>query len=298
MRGHLLIFTANVLFGISLPVFKYLLSEGFPPEAITWMRAAFACVAFWAVSVVQPCERVSRRDLLLLMVCGLCGVGINQWLFVIGMRLSSPFDMSVIGTSVPLFVLLLSALVLGERITRSKSAGILVGAAGALLLIAASSGNGGGGSSVRGDLLQIANCMMFAVYLVLSKPLSSRYSSVTMMRWMFLASTVVLAPFCIGSLPSAPLFAVATFSWLHLAALFYLLFFATFLAFMLVSMSIHLVRPTTVRIYNYVQPVVASVIAILVGQDSFSWQKLLAALLVFLGVWLVTQDSKSHIEIR
>ena len=83
MRGHLLILTANVLFGISLPVFKYLLSEGFPPEAITWMRAAFACVAFWAVSVVKPCERFSRRDLLLLMVCGLCGVGINQWLFFI-----------------------------------------------------------------------------------------------------------------------------------------------------------------------------------------------------------------------
>lgn len=295
MRGHLLILTANVLFGISLPVFKYLLSEGFPPEAITWMRAAFACLAFWTVSLFHPCERVSRRDLLLLMVCGLCGVGINQWLFVIGMRLSSPVDMSVIGTAVPLFVLLLSALVLRERITRGKSVGILIGAAGALLLIAASSSNAGGSNgSVIGDLLQIVNCMMFAVYLVLSKPLSSRYSSITMMRWMFLASTIVLAPFCLSSLPSAPLFTVATFSWLHLAALLYLLFFATFLAFMLVSMSIHLVHPTTVSIYNYVQPVVASVIAILVGQDSFSWPKLLAALLVFLGVWLVTQQSSSR----
>ena len=292
MRGHLSIFAANVLFGISLPVFKYLLSADFPPEAIAWMRAGFACCAFWVVSLFLPREKVAAKDLLLLMVCGLCGVGFNQWVFVVAMRLSSPVDLSVIGTAVPMFVLMLSAIFLGERITRRKSLGIAVGAAGALLFIATGSAGQVAANGVLGDLLQIMNCVMFAVHLVLSRPLATRYSSVTMMKWMFLFSAIALAPFCVGSLPSVPLFQSGSFSWLHLAAVVYLLFFATFLAFMLVSKSLHFISPSTASIYNYVQPIVASVIAIIIGQDVFSWRKLFAALLVFVGVWLVTQNRK------
>ncbi|MCR9012293.1 DMT family transporter [Gabonibacter chumensis] len=293
MKGHILILIANILFGVSMPVFKYLLTSDFPPEAITYMRAAFACVMFWFVSFfIAPEEKVPPKDLGLLVVCGLCGVGFNQWMFVTGLRSSSPVDASIIATAVPIFVLLLAAVVLEEPITAKKSAGVLLGVGGGLLLVYSSAHTTGGEGSLKGDMLMLLNQMLYSVYLVLSKSLSSRYSSVTVMKWMFLFSVLALTPFCLRHLQEVPVFHQKTFDGTELCALLYLLVGATFLSFMLIPMALKYIRPTTVSMYNYVQPIVASGIAISIGQDTFSLQKLTAAVSVFAGVWLVTKSKK------
>lgn len=293
MKGHLLILTANILFGISMPVFKYLLTSDVPPEAITIMRATFACMMFWFVSLFMPKEKVLLKDLLTLLVCALCGVGINQWLFVVGLKSSSPVNASIIATGVPIFVLLLAAVILKEPITRKKTFGVFMGGSGGLLLVFGSTHTVNSTNSVGGDILMVINSLMYSVYLVLSKPLSLRYSSVTIMKWMFLFSALTLAPFCFKYVQYVPIFHKETFNITEMYALLYLLFGATFVAFMLIPMSLKHVRPTTVSMYNYVQPIIASVIAILIGQDVFSLQKLLSAVLVFTGVLLVTQNKKS-----
>lgn len=293
MKGHLLILAANILFGISMPVFKYLLTSDVPPEAITIMRATFACMMFWFVSLFMPKEKVLLKDLLTLLVCALCGVGINQWLFVVGLKSSSPVNASIIATGVPIFVLLLAAIILKEPITRKKTFGVFMGVSGGLLLVFGSTHTVNSTNSVGGDILMVINSLMYSVYLVLSKPLSLRYSSVTIMKWMFLFSALTLAPFCFKYVQYVPIFHKETFNITEMYALLYLLFGATFVAFMLIPMSLKHVRPTTVSMYNYVQPIIASVIAILIGQDVFSLQKLLSAILVFTGVLLVTQNKKS-----
>lgn len=296
MKGHVLILTANILFGVSMPVFKYLLTSDFPPEAITYMRAAFACAMFWIVSFfVVPGERVPPKDLGLLAVCGLCGVGFNQWLFVTGLRSSSPVDASIIATAVPIFVLLLAAVVLKEPIIAKKSAGVLLGVGGGLLLVYSSVHAMDGESSLKGDMLMLLNQMLYSVYLVLSKPLSLHYSPVTVMKWMFLFSALALTPFCLRHLQEVPVFHRETFDGMELCALLYLLTGATFLSFLLIPMALKYIRPTTVSMYNYVQPIVASGIAVSIGQDTFSLQKLTAAALVFAGVWLVTKSKKREI---
>ena len=127
MKGHILILSANILFGVSMPVFKYLLTSDVPPEAITIMRAIFACMMFWFVSLFMPKEKVLPKDLRTLFICALCGVGINQWLFVVGLKSSSPVDASIIATAVPIFVLLLAAVVLKEPVTAKKSFGVFLG---------------------------------------------------------------------------------------------------------------------------------------------------------------------------
>ena len=292
MKGHILILTANILFGISMPIFKYLLTSNVPPEAITIMRASFACMMFWLVSFFMPKEKVLPKDLCLLFVCALCGVGINQWLFVIGLKNSSPVNASIIATAVPIFVLLLAALVLKEPITAKKSLGVFLGVSGGLLLVFNSTQTTSGTNSLWGDMLMLLNQLMYSVYLVLSKPLSRRYSSVIMMKWMFLFSTLALAPFCLQYMQYVPMFHRETFNVSQLYALLYLLFGATFVSFMLIPMALKQIRPTTVSMYNYVQPIIASAIAVAVGQDTFSMQKLLSAALVFVGVYLVTQSKK------
>lgn len=292
MKGHILIMLANILFGASMPVFKYLLTADVPPEAITIMRAIFACMMFWLVSFFMPKEKVLPKDLCLLFVCALCGVGINQWLFVIGLKNSLPVNASIIATAVPIFVLLLAALVLKEPITAKKSLGVFLGVSGGLLLVFNSTQTTSGTNSLWGDMLMLLNQLMYSVYLVLSKPLSRRYSSVIMMKWMFLFSTLALAPFCLQYMQYVPMFHRETFNVSQLYALLYLLFGATFVSFMLIPMALKQIRPTTVSMYNYVQPIIASAIAVAVGQDTFSMQKLLSAALVFVGVYLVTQSKK------
>ena len=272
MKGHILIMLANILFGASMPVFKYLLTADVPPEAITIMRAIFACMMFWLVSFFMPKEKVLPKDLCLLFVCALCGVGINQWLFVIGLKNSSPVNASIIATAVPIFVLLLAALVLKEPITAKKSLGVFLGVSGGLLLVFNSTQTTSGTNSLWGDMLMLLNQLMYSVYLVLSKPLSRRYSSVIMMKWMFLFSTLALAPFCLQYMQYVPMFHRETFNVSQLYALLYLLFGATFVSFMLIPMALKQIRPTTVSMYNYVQPIIASAIAVAVGQDTFSMQ--------------------------
>ena len=293
MKGHILIMLANILFGASMPVFKYLLTADVPPEAITIMRAIFACMMFWLVSLFMPKEKVLPKDLMTYFSSALlCGVGINQWLFVIGLKNSSPVNASIIATAVPIFVLLLAALVLKEPITAKKSLGVFLGVSGGLLLVFNSTQTTSGTNSLWGDMLMLLNQLMYSVYLVLSKPLSRRYSSVIMMKWMFLFSTLALAPFCLQYVQHVPMFHRETFDVSQLCALLYLLFGATFVAFMLIPMALKQIRPTTVSMYNYVQPIIASAIAVAVGQDTFSMQKLLSAALVFVGVYLVTQSKK------
>lgn len=297
LKGHILILITNILFAVNMPVSKYLLPTHVPPEALTIMRMAFACVMFWVVSLFTVKEKVPLKDLSMLFICALCGVGINQGLFIIGLNRTSPVDASIIATAVPIFVMILAAIILKEPITRKKSFGVFLGVSGGWILIFSSTRVAGSSSSLDGNLMLIVSGLMYAIYLVLSKPLTLRYSSVTMMKWMFLFTTLTLFPFTFRHVLDAPAFHRPEWDWTELSAIFYVLFGATFLPYLLIPMSLKRIRPTTVSMYNYVQPIIASLIAVLIGQDTFSWQKVVASLFVFTGVYLVTQ-SKSREDVE
>ena len=297
LKGHILILITNILFAVNMPISKYLLPTHVPPEGLTIMRMAFACVMFWIVSLFTVKEKVPLKDLGMLFVCALCGVGINQGLFIVGLNRSSPVDASIIATAVPIFVLLLAAVILKEPITRKKSFGVFMGVSGGLLLVFSSTHTADSISSLDGDVMMIVSGLMYAIYLVLSKPLSLRYSSVTMMKWMFLFSTLITLPFAIESIWNTPAFHKEVFDGQELGAIFFVLFGATFVPYLLIPLALKRIRPTTVSMYNYIQPIVASFIAVFIGQDSFSVTKLVSAALVFSGVYLVTQ-SKSRADIE
>lgn len=288
MKGHILILTANILFGISVPVFKLLLNIGLPPETIAFLRAAVACALFWILSLFMPYERVTGRDLGLLAICGLCGVGINQLLFVIGLKMTSPVDDSIIASATPIFTLLLAAVILRESVTKKKFLGVMLGVCGGLLLVLGTTHTASCKSSVIGDAMIAVNYVVYALYLVLSRSLAQQYSAITVMKWMFLVAAVALFPFSAGKLEDTAIFHAATFQPMQLYGLLYVTVGSTFIAFLLVTCSLKSLRPTTVSMYNYVQPMVACAIAIAIGQDTFSITKLGSMLLVFTGVYLVT----------
>ena len=152
-------------------------------------------------------------------------------------------------------------------------------------------------SSLGGNLLITVSGFMYSIYLVVSKPLTLKYSSVTMMKWMFLFSTLITLPFAIESIWNTPAFHKEVFDGQELGAIFFVLFGATFVPYLLIPLALKRIRPTTVSMYNYIQPIVASFIAVFIGQDSFSVTKLVSAALVFSGVYLVTQ-SKSRADLE
>ncbi len=147
-----------------------------------------------------------------------------------------------------------------------------------------------------GNLLCFISVVSYATYLVISKPIAQRYSPVTLMKWMFLFSTILMLPFSMQDVVNAKLFSEDT-SLSALASLFYVVFFATFLAYLFIPIALKRIRPTTISMYNYAQPLVAATLAILMSQDTLTWDKPIAALLVFTGVYLVTQ-SKSRADLE
>lgn len=286
--------TANILFGISVPVFKHLLNTGMPPEAIAFLRAAVTCALFWLLSLFLPRQRVTHRDLGLLAVCGICGVGINQLLFVVGLKMTSPVDGSIIASSTPIFALLLAAVILREPVTKRKVLGVMLGVCGGLLLVFGTCACYiGREQSPRrcNDSRQLHSLFPLPrVVAILGATLFSRDDyEVDVPR-----GDRGVIPVFSRRTGKCCRFHAAAFPPMQLYGLLYITVGSTFIAFLLVTCSLKSLRPTTVSMYNYVQPMVACAIAIAIGQDVFSILKLGSLLLVFTGVYLVTTSRRRH----
>lgn len=290
IKGHLLIFTANLIFGINYTVSKWLLAEHLTPEFQTLLRMVVACILFWGVSFFFPREKPSLKEIAVLFVCSLCGVAGNQTLFIQGLSMTSPIDASVITTGTPIIVMLLAAIFLKEPITWLKSAGVFLGAAGAVWLVLQSPPQSGNATSLVGNLCIFGSSFVYATYFVFSKPLSEKYNAVTMMKWMFLFAVLEVAPLTVPALLRPNGILIAPLTPEAVAGIAYVCIGATFVAYLLIPMAVRRIRPTSASMYNYVQPMVACVLAIAVAQDTFSWHKLLAAITIFLGVYMVTQS--------
>lgn len=295
-HGHIAILTTNIIFGLNTPIAKTIVPEWLSPYALTLLRMSCAGIIFWLVSLFFKYEKVSRKDLCTLFFGALFGLVGAQLSFANALIYTSPVTISIIAAMTPVVVMLLAALVLKEPITLKKAAGVMIGASGAILLIYNNVGGSGQGNSLTGILLCCMNVLTYAIYLVITRPISQRYSPVTLMKWMFLFSALISLPIGTGDLLSARAFGAET-GFTVLLRIAYIVIMATGIAYFLVPMALKRIRPTTVSMYNNAQPIVASIVAILVGQDVLTWDKPIAALLVFTGVYFVTQ-SKSREDIE
>jgi drug/metabolite transporter (DMT)-like permease len=293
-RGHTALLVAYIIFGLNTPVSKTVLDHGgISALALTFYRVAGAALLFWILSLFTRRERVSRRDMLPLFMASLFGVSINQIGFVVGLSLTSPIDASVITTLVPIITMVLAAIFLKEPITWKKVTGVFIGAAGALWLIFQ-------GTTVRltagveGNLLCMLSCVSFAIYLTVYKNLILRYQVTTLMKWMFLLSAICCLPFCWQDVSRVYYPGLSAGLYVRVA---FVVVLATFLAYLFIPVGQKLLRPTVVSMYNYLQPLVSSLVAVAAGMDAFGWTKGGAALLIFLGVYVVTQ-SKSRAQLE
>lgn len=285
---------AYIIFGVNTPIAKEVLMHGdVSAFALTFYRLAGAAVLFWLASLFTQKEPVRRRDLFLLFLASMFGILINQMAFIVGLSRTSPIDASVITTISPIMTMLLAAFFLKEPITWKKALGVFIGAVGALLLILNGNTTERGGSSVVGNLLCLLSGFAFVLYLTAFKTLILRYKPVTLMKWMFLFASLCCLPLCWGDVSRIDYAEMPVDMYLKII---YVVAVATFVSYLLIPVGQKLLRPTIVSMYNYLQPLVSSLLAVILGMDTFGWIKGSAALLIFLGVYIVTK-SKSYAQL-
>ena len=288
-KGHAAILATNILFGLNFAFAKNVGSEHISPEAFSLVRIGVVALLFWALAPFFPQSKLSTKDYTRLFIAGLFGASINVYTFLKGIVYTSPVDASIIMTLVPLTVLLLAAMFLKEGITYTKLAGIILGAVGAIVLIAYSGQIDLGGDNLKGNLMCLGCVASYSAYLIIMKPLMQKLHPFVVMRWVFLFGLIQTAPFFAKPLAEVNWAAMPSDTIISIA---YVVIAATFFTYLLTSISLNSLRASTVSMYNYVQPVVATIVAIAIGQDSFNIIKLLAAALVFFGVYLVIRTGR------
>ena len=296
LTGHLCMFGACAAWGLMAPLGKDAMLHGISGLDLVSFRVVGAAACFWLTSLLsRKQENVPPHDLLLFFFAGMLAIVFNQCCFTIGLSITSPVNASIVTTTLPIVTMVLAALFLKEPVTNKKVIGIFCGAVGALLLIM---GNGQaaqkGGGHLAGDLLCLTAQCSFAVYLTIFKKLIQKYTVVTCMKWMFTYASIVILPFTYKELAVLPWAEVPVSTWLETG---FIVFVATYLAYIMMMTGQKLLRPTIVSMYNYVQPIVACIVSVAAGLGVFGWSQGLAVVLVFGGVWLVTQ-SKSRADLK
>lgn len=293
IKGIILILTANILFSLNMPVSRELTPEWIDPFGLSFLRISFAFVSFFVLSLfLNKREKFSLKEHLTLFICGILGTTTNQLSFLAGLAKTSPVDASLIITVTPIITMIFAALIIKEPITFKKISGVFTGMGGATLILYVSyCGMFKQSGTIEGNLIVLISSFVYALYLVLVRPLMIKYSPIEVMKWTFFYGTITSLPFTISYLKLSEGFGITQYMQLG-----YALVFGTFAAYMLVAFSLKLLRPTTVSMFNYVQPLLASFVAVMIGQDTLNWTKPVSAALIFIGVYMVI-TSKSRDEI-
>lgn len=288
--GHISAFVAYSIFGFNIIICRDLSTLALiSPMGLFCFRAIGAAALFWLVSLFLPKEKVEKTDFPKIFLASMLGLFLTQVSFLKASTMTTPFDTSILTPLTPIFTMFIAAIVLKEPITLKKAGGVALSFVGVIFLVfnTVRAGNGVTETQPMGIVYMIGNCIFFALYLGAFRPLIAKYHVVTFMKWMFLFSAIVAIPFDIKELASLN---IATLPTKYLLELGFLILFATFIAYFLIPVGQKVLRPTVISLYGYLQPIIATVMGIVTGMDRLTWQKVLAAALVFTGVILVNRS--------
>lgn len=283
LKPHLALLGANIIYGLNYTIAKDVMPEFISPFGFIFCRVSGALLLFWIIFSFSY-EKVAKKDLLLLAICGLFGVAGNQLMFFYGLNLTTPINAGIIMTSNPIFVLITSAIILKNRITVLKVSGIALGIIGALLLLLFKNDFSFGSETITGDIFIFLNALSYGTYLVLAVPLMKKYKPLTVITWVFTFGFIYVFPFGIEEFTQIEWSTFTNSIWWKFT---FVIIGTTFWAYLLNIYGLKHLNPSTVSTYIYLQPLLAASFAIWVGKDHLDWIKVAAAILIFSGVYLV-----------
>jgi drug/metabolite transporter (DMT)-like permease len=299
--GHLALFTVGATYAANYLVAKGLMPDLIGPSGFIFARVTGALILFIFLLLISGFEGIKKEHIPRLILCGVFGVGVNQLLFFNGLSRTSPLNAALIITAIPIIVLIASAILLKSKVTSRKAIGVILGAVGAVFLVFLGQGEGGtSNSSWVGDLFVLINATSYSIYLVIVKPLMAHYKPITVITWAFLVGWCIVTPFGLNQFLAVEW---SDFLARDFYAFFFVVVMATFLAYLLNIFALKHLPPTTVSVYIYLQPLLVIVFTFLffyLGFNDFradlTWQKGVCALLIFLGVYLVSFEGKKALS--
>ncbi len=293
LTGHLMALGAILIYSFNTNFMKVIMPVHIEPEGLVVLRCAFGTIGFWLIGLFiapQTSPKPGRKDILMMMLGGVLGMGANLLLYLRGLSMTGPVDAFVIRTVQPIIVILLAVIFLHATFNKYKALGILLGLAGTIY-VSVMPHEGKVHDSFGGDMLVFLSSVSYAFYLILIKPYTTKFNSLYVMKWMSLAAFIISLPFGIRQLVMAPLFhePTATHVWLEMG---YILIFATLIGYFLNLKALNYITPFVESVYIYLLPITGAAVSIGMGLQKFSWHDPIALALIIAGFILINLKKK------
>ncbi len=284
-------FLVQLFYGVTFTFANDVIDGGYiKPYGFILLRLLGATALFWIFSFLAPKEKISGKDFLIFMVAAFFGVALNMLTFFKGLSYTTPIHASVIMVVVPILVLIMSAVILKEKVTSLKIVGVVLGLSGALVLTLYGKSALAGDNILFGNFLVFINAVSYSIYIIIIKQLTDKYHPYTFIKWLFLIGVFMVLPFGFNELNSVQW---TTFNPYISFSVIFIIVATTFGTYLLNPMALRVLKASTVSTFLYLQPVIAGIFAIIMGSDSLSAAKIIAAVLIFIGVYLVSKPNKS-----
>ncbi len=293
VKVHLALLLVSLIYAATFSIAKEVMPAYIQPMGLIGIRVWGAIVLLWLTHAIFVKEKIRhKREYLELVKCAVFGVAANMLLFFKGLAITTPINGAILMVTTPLFVGFFSFFVLKEKATALKIIGLLLGVSGALLLLIGPNLSFSS-ATLSGDVMVMLNAIIYSYYLIIAKPLLHRYNPITVIKWTFLFGGIMILPFSLPELQSVPWSVIPINIWLSIA---FLIAGATFLTYLLNGWALRNANSSLVGAYIYLQPILASFIAIALGKDALTWQKIVFAALIFTGVYLVSLPARLPLE--
>ncbi len=279
----------SIIYGVTFTIAKDVMPEFIEPFGFIVLRVGGSVLLFWMVSFFGPKEKIAKSDFTRIIAAAFFGVALNMLTFFKGLSYTSPIMGAVLMVTTPMIVLILSAIIMKERMLKRKVFGIVLGLAGTVSLILYGKSMINAPNEMLGNLLVFINAISYGFYLIIVKKLMDKYNAFTFVKWIYTFGFIMVLPFGWSEFDAVNWSLVPTDIYWKIG---FVVVFSTFLTYLLNLVSMRELKPTTVAVFIYLQPLFATIFAISLGKDDLSWVKIGSAILIFVGVYLVTQKKK------
>jgi drug/metabolite transporter (DMT)-like permease len=283
------LFIAAIIYGVTFTIAKEVMNNHIHPFGFIFIRVGGAMIIFWILGLFIKGEKsIEKTDFKKIGLAAFFGVGLNMLAFFKGLSFTTPISASVIMVTTPILVLIFSSIIINEKIPNYRITGVIIGLVGAVLLIVYGHVSEEKASNrALGNFLVFINAASYAMYLVLVKNLIVKYHPIIFVKWLYLAGFIFVFPFGISEFLNV--------SWQEMPSDIYLkagfvVLFTTCITYLFNLFALSKLKPTTVSVFIYLQPVIATIYALIVGSDQLNFIKIIASILIFFGVFLVTKQ--------
>lgn len=278
-----------IIYGVTFTVAKDVMPKYVDAYGFIVLRVAGATILFWLVSFFGPKEKIAKNDFFRIAACAFFGVALNMLTFFKGLSYTSPIMGAVLMVTTPMIVLILSSVLIKEKMQSKKIIGILLGLAGTITLILYGKALNNAPNATLGNLLVFVNAVSYAFYLIFVKKLMDKYNAFTFVKYIYLFGLFMVLPFGYHDLQVVNWQEIPLNICLKIG---FVVIFSTFFTYLLNLISMRKLKPTTVAVFIYLQPLFATIFAIGLGKDNLNVVKIVSTILIFVGVYLVIQKKK------